>query len=207
VGKHTAREEVANALTHGAGTLASLAGGSVLLVAAALRGDAWQIVGVAVFVASLLLLYATSTLYHATRAERLKQRLHVLDHCAIYVLIAGTYTPFLLGTLRGGWGWSLFGVIWGLTLGGVFFKLFFTGRFRALSTGIYVAMGWLVLLAAGPLVRTLDPGALAWLLAGGIAYTGGTLFYHARVRFAHALWHLFVIAGSTCHALAVWTQL
>jgi len=203
----TVSEEIVNALTHGAGVLASIAGGSVLIVLAVLGGNAWNIVSVAVFVACLVLLYTASTVYHTVRSESAKRRWKVFDHCAIYLLIAGTYTPFMIGTLRGGWGWSLFGVIWGLALGGVFFKLFFTGRFALLSTGIYIAMGWLVVLAAGPLVRTLDPAALWWLLAGGLLYTGGTLFYHARMPYAHGVWHLFVLGGSICHALAVGVQI
>jgi hemolysin III len=147
-----AREEFANALTHGAGAVLSAAGGAVLIVLAALRGDAWLVVGSAIFAAALLLLYTSSTLYHAARTTVLRRRFKVLDHCAIYVLIAGTYTPFMLGT-RGGWGWSLFGVVWGLAAAGVVFKLFFTGRFRLLSTVIYVAMGWLVLVGIAPLTR------------------------------------------------------
>jgi hemolysin III len=201
-------EEQANAVTHGLGVLASVVGGSVLIVLAALGGSIANIVSVVIFTASLLLLYTASTLYHFAATERTKRRLQILDHCAIYVLIAGTYTPFMIGTLRGGWGWSLFGVVWGLALGGIFFKLFFTGRFPRVSTGIYLAMGWLVLLAIGPLVRTLEPGALAWLVAGGACYTGGTLFFHSRrVPFAHAVWHVFVLGGSACHGVAVALQL
>jgi hemolysin III len=132
----------------------------------------------------------------------------VLDHSAIYLLIAGTYTPFTLGVLRGAWGWSLFGVIWGLAVAGITFKLFFTGRFRLASTLIYVGMGWLGLVAAGPLVRQLSPAALVWLVAGGLAYTAGTPFYQAgRFRYAHAVWHAFVLAGSACHVIAVAIQL
>ena len=205
---HRSSEEVANVVTHGLGVLASLAGGSVLIVLAALRGTTWNVVGVSVFVASLVALYLASTFYHASRSETVRRRLKILDHCAIYLLIAGTYTPFMIGALRGGWGWSLFGVIWGLALGGVCFKLFFTGRFQLLSTGIYIAMGWLIVIAAAPLVRTLEPATLAWLLAGGISYTGGTFFYHSRrVPFAHAIWHLFVIGGSVCHCVAVGLQI
>jgi hemolysin III len=198
------REEVANVATHGAGVLASLAGGSVLIVLAALRGSVWSVVGVSIFAGSLILLYSASTLYHASQNAISRRRLKVLDHSAIYVLIAGTYTPFLIGSLRGGWGWSLFGVIWGLALCGVVFKWFYTGRYARLSTGIYVAMGWLVMIAAGPLARAISPAALGWLVAGGLAYTGGTYFYHAtRLKYAHAFWHLFVLGGSGCHAVAV----
>jgi hemolysin III len=142
------------------------------------------------------------------RAELLKRRLQLLDHCAIYVLIAGTYTPFLLDPLRGPWGWSLFGVIWALTAAGVVFKILFIERFPRLSTAVYLGMGWLVLIAAGPLIQVLEPSAVIWLVAGGLAYTGGTAFYHAnRLPYAHAIWHLFVIAGSVCHGIAVAVQI
>lgn len=198
------REELANTLTHAIGVAASLVGGAILIGLAALRGSAWDIVGVSIFAATLLALYGASTAYHAARQPQVRRRLKVLDHCAIYLLIAGSYTPFMIGRLRGGWGWSLFGVIWGLALFGVLFKLFFTGRFRLLSTGIYIAMGWLVLIAVGPMLRHLGPATLLWLLAGGIAYTAGTPFYHtARLRYGHAIWHLFVLTGSVCHAVAV----
>lgn len=201
-------EELANALTHGIGLVAGLIGGIGLLVAAALGGDPWQVVGVAVFGATLVLLYSASTLYHAVRSQTAKARLQVADHCAIYLLIAGTYTPFLLNDLRGPWGWSLFGVVWGLALAGVVFKLFFTGRFNVLSTVVYLLMGWLMLVAVVPMMRSMSLATLGWLLAGGLAYSAGTLFYHsARIRYAHAIWHLFVLGGSTCHVIAVATQL
>jgi hemolysin III len=200
------REELANTLTHGAGLLAALAGAALLIVFAALRADAWLIVGVSVFATSLVALYASSTAYHAVRAPAVKARLKVVDHAAIYLLIAGTYTPFMIGALRGGWGWSLFGVIWGLAIAGIGLKLAFTGRFRTLSTGVYVAMGWLVLIGIVPIARAFDPVTLTWLVAGGIAYTAGTPFYHsARIPYAHSVWHVFVIAGSVCHAVAVAT--
>lgn len=201
------REEIANALTHGLGVVASVAGGAVLIVLAALVGGPWQVVGAAVFTASLILMYAASTAYHAARSPRLKRRLRLLDHCAIYVLIAGSYTPFTLGALRGPWGWSLFGVIWGLALAGLLFKLYFLGRFPRTSTAIYLLMGWLVVVAAVPMARLLTPLTLGWLVAGGLAYTLGTAFYHARrMPYAHAIWHLFVLAGSVCHGVAVGVQ-
>jgi hemolysin III len=202
------REELANVLTHGVGVVGSVSGAAVLIVLAALSGDAWVIVGVSVFATSLIALYTASTLYHAVRSSALKARLKVLDHAAIYLLIAGSYTPFMIGALRGGWGWSLFGVIWGLAVAGIGLKLVFTGRFQVLSTAMYVAMGWLVLIGMGPLVRALDPVTLVWLVAGGVAYTAGTPFYHSRrIPYAHAVWHLFVLAGSVCHAIAVGTIL
>jgi hemolysin III len=204
----SAGEELANALTHGVGVLLSIAGGATLIALAALRGDPWLVTGSAVFTAALVLLYASSTLYHAARSATLRARFKVLDHCAIYVLIAGTYTPFMVGAVRGGWGWSLFGVVWGLAAAGVVFKLFFTGRFRVLSTLVYIAMGWLVLVGIGPLSRQLPAATLAWLVAGGVTYTAGTFFYHRhRMPFAHAIWHGFVLGGSLCHGIAVATLL
>ncbi|HEV2147625.1 MAG TPA: hemolysin III family protein [Longimicrobiaceae bacterium] len=201
------REEVASALTHGLGVVASAAGGAVLVTLAALYGDAWQVVGASVFCGSLVLLYTASTLYHAVRHRIARARLQVFDHCAIYVLIAGTYTPFTLGVLRGAWGWSLFGVVWGLAAAGVVFKLFCTGRFRRLSTFIYLAMGWLVVVATGPMLRALEPSTVLWLVAGGLTYTAGTYFYlNRRIRYSHAIWHLFVLGGSVCHFVAVLSQ-
>ncbi|MEJ5206904.1 hemolysin III family protein [Denitratimonas sp. CY0512] len=198
------REEVANALTHGFGAAAALAAGAVLITLVALHGDGWQLAGTIVFCAALLLLYVASTLYHAIPHPVAKARLKVFDHCAIYVLIAGTYTPFTLIGLRGAWGWSLFAVIWTLAVAGVVFKLFFTGRFKLVSTLIYIAMGWLVLVAIVPMTRALDAWALGWLFAGGLAYTAGTFFYMSRrIPYAHTIWHSFVIGGSTCHFLAV----
>lgn len=201
-------EELASAVTHALGVVASLAGGALLITLAALGGSAWQIVGAAVFTGSLLLLYSASTAYHAAVSAGARRRLQVFDHCAIYILIAGTYTPFTLSGMRGPWGWTLFGVVWGLALAGVVFKLFFTGRFPRVSTALYIGMGWLVLIAAGPLIRSITPAALAWLIAGGVAYTAGTWFYHSRrVPYAHAVWHVFVLAGSVCHAVAVGLEL
>ncbi|WFB37757.1 hemolysin III family protein [Kiritimatiellota bacterium B12222] len=196
--------ERANTLSHGAGVLASIIGGTFLIVKASLTRDPWKIVSVSIFVATLILLYSASTLYHATRRPHVKQHLKVLDHASIYLLIAGSYTPFTLVGLRGGWGWSLFGTIWGLAIGGVIFKFFAAGRFKLISTGIYVVMGWLVIIAIKPMIHVFDPAVLLWLLAGGLAYTGGTLFYHNhRLLYSHAVWHGFVICGSVCHAVAV----
>ena len=201
-------EELANTLTHGFGLAASIAVCAILVVRASLLGDAWHIVGASIFGATLISLYTASTLYHAVRSHPLKARLKVVDHAAIYLLIAGSYTPFTLVDLRGPWGWSLFGVIWGLAACGVVFKLFFTGRFNRISTGIYIGMGWLMVIAIVPMIREMAPVVLGWLLAGGVAYTAGTAFYHSRrVPYAHAVWHLFVLAGSMCHAIAVGARL
>ncbi|MEN1958920.1 hemolysin III family protein [Luteimonas sp. MJ246] len=201
------REELASALTHGLGATAALAGGAVLITLAALYGNGWQLGAAIVFGVSLLLLYIASTLYHSFQNPVLKGRLKVFDHCAIYVLIAGTYTPFTLIGLRGPWGWGLFAAIWTLALTGVVFKLFYTGRFKRLSTLVYVAMGWLVLVAIKPVLAALDAWTFGWLVAGGVFYTLGTVFYHREsLPFSHAIWHLFCIAGSVCHYVAVMAQ-
>ena len=201
------RAEFASALTHGLGAVAALAGGAVLITLAAIHGDGWQLGASIVFGISLLLLYVASTLYHAIQHPVAKGRLKVFDHCAIYLLIAGTYTPFTLIGLRGPWGWGLFIAIWTLALCGVVFKLFYTGRFKLLSTAIYIAMGWLVIVAIKPMLDSLDAWTLGWLLAGGLFYTLGTYFYHREsIRYSHAIWHLFVIGGSVCHFIAVTAQ-
>lgn len=204
---NAAREELASALTHGVGAAAALAGGAVLIALAALEGDGWQLTAAIVFGICLLLLYVASTLYHAIEHPIAKPRLKVFDHCAIYLLIAGTYTPFTLIGLRGTLGWSLFAAIWILALAGVVFKLFYTGRFPRLSTLIYVAMGWLVIVAIKPVFAALDAWTFSWLVAGGLFYTLGTYFYHREsIRYSHAIWHLFCIAGSVCHYIAVMAQ-
>ena len=200
---YSAADELASAITHGLGVVLSVAAGAVLITLAVLTGDPWTITGASVFVGTLVLVYTSSTLYHAIPYESAKAKLKTLDHCAIFGLIAGTYTPFLIGGLRGPWGWWLFGIIWALAAAGIVFKLFFTGRFKLVSTLIYVAMGWLVVVATGPLRAELPGSTLAWLVAGGLAYTAGTIFYLARFRFAHAVWHGFVLAGSVCHFAAV----
>ncbi len=202
------REEIANALTHGLGVVLAIGGGAALITLTAIYAGAREIVSASVFVASLVLLYTASTLYHATRQPRIKSRLKVLDHCAIFLLIAGTYTPFTVVAMQGSWGWSLFGVIWGLAVMGIVFKLFFTGRYRVLSTATYIGMGWLALVAFIPLVQALTPAALGWLIAGGVLYTAGTVFYHnERIPYSHAIWHLFVLGGSICHFAAVTAQI
>lgn len=205
---YSSREEFFNALTHGLGVILAVGGGAVLITLTAVHAGTREIVSAAVFVASLVLLYSASTIYHAVQHPTLKSRLKILDHCAIFVLIAGTYTPFTVVAIQGGWGWSLFGVIWGLAVLGIVFKLFFTGRFKRLSTATYVGMGWLVLVAFVPLVQSLTPWALGWLIAGGVLYTAGTLFYHnERIPYSHAVWHLFVLGGSICHFAAVTAQI
>jgi hemolysin III len=202
------REELVNALTHGVGLVASLFGGAVLVTLASYTGDPWQIVAAAIYVTSLIVLYAASTAYHAVRGPLAKARLKLIDHCAIFGLIGGTYTPFTIAVMRGGWGWTLFALVWGLGGVGVLTKLFFVDRFPLLSTLAYLAMGWMILVAIRPLQLALPGGVLVWIVAGGLMYSIGTLFYHSgRMPYAHAVWHLFVLAGSACHFVAVLSQL
>ena len=204
VSTYSLPEEIANSVTHGVGFLLGVAALSVMVVFAAIHGTAWHIVSCAVYGTTLTLLFAASTLYHSLPWPRTKAILKIIDHSAIYFLIAGTYTPFLLVPLRGPLGWSLFGVIWGLALGGVGFKIFFAGRFKVLSTLIYVGLGWMVVIAIRPLYQTLPLGGLLWLVAGGLFYTLGTVFYlKRRIPFNHAIWHAFVLAGSLCHFSSV----
>ena len=201
---YTPREELANRLTHGLGVVFSIAGLVLMVVFATLHGDAWHVVSTAIFGGTLVLLYASSTLYHSFGSEPHKRVLQKFDHAAIFLLIAGTYTPFVLVTLRGAWGWSLFGVVWGLAVIGVALKFWFAGRFRFVSTGIYLGMGWLVMIALKPLVAALPAAGLRLLIAGGLCYTGGAVFYlWKRLPYHHAIWHLFVLGGSTCHWAAV----
>lgn len=198
------RDELWNALTHGLGTVLAIAALSVMVTFAALRGTARHVVGAALFGAMLVLLYLMSTLYHALRPPRAKRVFRILDHAAIFLLIAGTYTPFCLATLRGPWGWTLFGLVWGLAVLGITLKATLFHRVAWLSTAVYILMGWLIVIALGPLARALPGGGLAWLFAGGLCYTGGVLFYRwESLRHHHALWHLCVVAGSACHVACV----
>ncbi len=198
-------EEIANSLSHGIAFLAAVAALPVLVANATGDGGPAAIVGSSVFGSTMVLLYFVSMLYHALPPGTVKRVFLILDHGAIYLLIAGTYTPFALGVLRGAWGWSLFGVVWGLAFLGIVFKGIFGTRYPALSTGLYLIMGWLVLIAAKTLLLHLPLAGLLWLLAGGIAYTLGVVFFvlDERVRFAHFVWHLFVVAGTACHFIAV----
>lgn len=202
--QYSASEELANALTHGIAAAAALGAGAVLITLSALWGDVWKLSGAIVYVATLFVMYLASTVYHSIPQPKLKARFKVLDHCAIYLLIAGTYTPFMLVGLRGPWGWSLLTVIWSLAAAGIAFKLFFTGRFKLISTLIYIAMGWLIVVAIKPMMNSLSTFTLQWLLAGGLFYTLGTVFYMAKkIPYSHSIWHGFVIAGSACHFVAV----
>ena len=197
-------EELVNSLTHGTGALLSAAGLGVLVVLACLHGTALHIVSCSIYGATLVLLYTASTLYHSVRSPRLKQAFRVVDRSCIYLLIAGTYTPFTLVTLRGGWGWTLFSLVWVLAAAGIVFQLLFVNRFKILSAVAYLLMGWLAVFAIKPLIEALPAGGFAWLLAGGIVYTLGALVYLFRkLPYNHAIWHFFVLGGSACHYVAV----
>jgi len=197
-------EEIANAVTHGIGAIFGVAAMVILVVLAARQGDAWRVVTFGVYGVTLILLYLASTLYHSLRHPGAKRIFRIFDHSSIFLLIAGTYTPFLLIRLRGIWGWSLFGIIWLLAAGGIVLKALAINRLKKLSVLAYIAMGWLIVAALRPMLAAVPRHAFWWLLAGGLCYTGGVVFYAMKsVRFSHAVWHLFVLAGSACHFIAI----
>lgn len=201
--EYSHKEEIANAISHGVGVLLSIAALVILVVHAALYGDAWHVVSFAIFGSSLVILYTCSTLLHSLRGKA-KEIFEILDHSAIYLLIAGSYTPFLLVTLRGASGWTLFGIIWGLALAGIVFKAYFVKRFILLSTLFYIGMGWIIIFAFPALLDQLPMGGIVWLVIGGVLYTVGSIFYvWRRIPYHHAIWHVFVIGGSVSHFFAV----
>ncbi len=197
-------EEIANSISHGVGAVAGLVAAPFLVVSSVRSGDAANIVGASVFAVTMVLLYLASTLYHALPHGKAKQVFRVLDHGSIFLLIAGTYTPFALGVLRGAWGWTLFGLVWSMATIGIGLKVVGGARHPWLSTGLYVGMGWLCVIAARPVLLQVLPSGLLWLAAGGFAYTAGIAFFAAeRVRYSHLVWHLFVLTGTSCHFFAV----
>ena len=198
-------EEKINILTHGLGLLLSIAALVLLVIHASTHGTARHIVSFTIFGASLILLYSASTLYHYSQKPDIRRKLNILDHASIYILIAGTYTPFTLITLKGWLGWTIFGITWGIAIIGVFFKLFYTGRFDKISTIAYVAMGWIIIFAVKPLIENLPLNGLYWLLAGGIFYTIGAVLYSIKkIKFNHAIFHVFVLLGSFSHFMAIY---
>jgi hemolysin III len=197
-------EEIAHTITHGIGALLSIAGLVVLVVFASQNGDVWHIVSSSVYGATLIVLYSASSLYHGVTHPKAKGILQQLDHAAIYLLIAGTYTPFLLVSLRGIWGWSLFAVIWSIAMVGMALEFIDARRFKKLSLWLYLGLGWIVVLAIKPLLEQVEPGGLVLLLLGGLSYSLGVIFYvRKQMAYHHAIWHLFVLAGSMFHFFSV----
>ncbi len=203
--KQSLGEEIANSISHGFGLIAVIVGIPFLIVHAARNSDAGFIVGASIFSASMVLLYLASTLYHAFPPGKYKRRFRVIEHSMIYVLIAGTYTPITFGVLRGALGWTIFGIVWGLAMIGVILKIFCMSAHYIVNTGLYLLMGWLVVIAIEPLFARMTTAGLVWLIAGGIAYTIGVAFYatDSKLRYGHFIWHLFVITGTVCHYFVV----
>jgi hemolysin III len=202
--RYSRSEEIVSSITHAVGAALGVAALAVLVTLGALQGDAWRVTAFAVYGTTIVLLYLFSTFYHSTRRSELKKLFRYLDHSAIFLLIAGTYTPFLLVKMRGAWGWSLFGTIWGLAVLGIMLNVVLMGRSRWISTSVYIGMGWLVVVAIKPLLACVAGGGIAWLVAGGLSYTLGAAFYiWKRMPYNHAVWHLFVLGGSVCHFVAI----
>lgn len=205
VKSYSPAEERVNISSHAIGLLLSIAALVLLMIHASANGDVWHIVSFSIFGASLIILFAASTIYHSTRDPDSRARLRVVDHASIYILIAGTYTPFTLVTLSGPIGWTIFGISWGMALSGIVLKLFFTGRYELVSTFMYVFMGWIIVFAISPLIDNLSSDGLSWLVAGGIAYTMGAILYGIKkIKFNHAIFHVFVLIGAFCHFVAVY---
>ena len=201
---YSIKEEIANSITHGVGLILAIAGLGVLIAFASRLGNAWHVVSCTIFATTLILQYTFSTLYHSIQLPRAKSVMRVLDHSAIFLLIAGTYTPFMLVNLRGAWGWTLFGVVWTLALLGVLFQVSLLRRWQGISLSLYIGMGWVVVIAIKPMLDAVAPGGLILLLLGGLAYTSGVFFYLRKsLNYHHAIWHGFVLAGSILHFFAV----
>ncbi len=200
----TLGEEIANSISHGLGLAGALVAFPLLVIAASQRGDVTGLVSVSVFATTMVLLYLASTLFHALPPGRAKRVFQILDHSAIFLMIAGTYTPFTLGVLRGAWGWTLFGIVWSIAVVGIVLKALGGVRYTTISTWAYLAMGWVVVIAAERVWTLMPAWGLFWLVAGGLAYTAGAVFFaFERIRYFHFAWHLFVVAGTACHVVAV----
>jgi hemolysin III len=198
--KQSLGEEIANAITHGTGVGLSIAALIILVVFAAKQSDTWKVVSFSIYGATMIILYLSSTLYHSFPQPNVKRFFRILDHTSIFLLIAGTYTPVTIGTMRGGWGWTLFGIIWGLTIIGINLEIFAMRKLRYLSVIVYILMGWMIVIAIKPLLNVVPPSFLRWMLYGGLAYTLGVIFYVAKkMPYHHSVWHLFVLGGSICH--------
>lgn len=198
--KQSLGEEIANSITHGIGVGLSIAALVILVIFAARISDVWKVVSFSIYGATMIALFMASTLYHAFPQPRVKKFFHILDHSSIFLLIAGTYTPITIGTMRGGWGWTMFGIIWGLTLVGICLKIFAMSKLKWVSTIVYLAMGWLIIIAIKPLMSVVSKTVLMWMVIGGLCYSLGVIFYMARkLPYHHAIWHLFVLGGAISH--------
>lgn len=201
---YSIKEEIVHSVTHGIGAVLSIVGLVTLLTYSMMYGDAWHIVSSSIYGLTLITLYTSSTLYHAITVPDIKNVLQKLDHAAIFLLIAGTYTPFTLVNLRGGWGWTLFGIVWSIAIAGMIMELIVKRRYKRISIGLYLGLGWIVMIAIAPLMNSVEAGGLVLLLAGGLFYSLGVIFYVWKTLvYHHAIWHLFVLAGSSCHFFAI----
>lgn len=198
-------EELANSISHGVGAIFAVIAAPILIVSAVQQGDIYSIVGSSVFAATMIMLYLASTLYHALPFKRVTGTFQILDHIAIFLFIAGTYTPFALGVLRGAWGWTIFGLVWSIALAGIIMKLVFGAKYPKISTAIYLSMGWIAIIAIKPLIDSVLPWGMFWIISGGVAYTVGVIFFiiDTRLPYAHFVWHLFVLLGTVFHFIAV----
>jgi len=197
-------QEIANSITHGIGAMLSVAGLVILLIMAGTKGDIWRIISFSIYGMTLILLYLASAIYHGISNIRIKTIFQILDHSAIYLLIAGSYTPLTLISLRGPWGWTLFGLVWGIASIGILMKAFFFNKTQVISIILYIIMGWLIVIAIKPLIETIPRGMLLWIIAGGISYSVGIIFYLVqKIPYHHTIWHLFVLGGSITHFLAI----
>jgi hemolysin III len=198
-------EELANSISHGVGAIFAVIAAPILIVSAVQQGDIYSIVGSSIFAATMIMLYLASTLYHALPFKRVTGTFQILDHIAIFLFIAGTYTPFALGVLRGAWGWTIFGLVWSIALAGIIMKLVFGAKYPKISTAIYLSMGWIAIIAIKPLIDSVLPWGMFWIISGGVAYTVGVIFFiiDTRLPYAHFVWHLFVLLGTVFHFIAV----
>ena len=198
-------EELANSISHGVGAIFAVIAAPILIVSAVQQGDIYSIVGSSIFATTMIMLYLASTLYHALPFKRVTGTFQILDHIAIFLFIAGTYTPFALGVLRGAWGWTIFGLVWSIALAGIIMKLVFGAKYPKISTAIYLSMGWIAIIAIKPLIDSVLPWGMFWIISGGVAYTVGVIFFiiDTRLPYAHFVWHLFVLLGTVFHFIAV----
>ena len=201
-------EEIANSITHGIGVVVSIAALILLVVFSAQKGDTWRVVSFSIYGSTMIILFLASTLYHSFTNIYMKKLFRIVDHSSIFLLISGTYTPILLLSMRGPWGWSIFGVVWGLTLFGIIFEIFFMGRFKAITIGLYLMMGWIIVIAIKPMIISVPKSLLYYIIAGGLFYTVGIIFYvNKKMKYHHAIWHLFVLGGAVSHFLGMYNHL